>query len=198
MLLIAPLPAFVQQAPPQEKLRFIKIELRHITPSAAVKQIEGDGKQKSRKPAGLHRLLSSDADNTLILQGTDEAVAELKALLRLIDVKPAVLELKVQFVQEGENVIYLRLRTADTQKARVTLGEDALARSLVIIPHLDEDGKSVSFEILREVGEPQKLPNPKNAPLTKKGALGQETRITLPDGLLFLTATLLKTAPKAL
>ena len=64
-------------------------------PSMAVKRIEGEGKQKSRKPAELHNLFASDADKTLILQGTDEAVAKLKA----------------QFVQQGENVIYL-LKTA--------------------------------------------------------------------------------------
>jgi hypothetical protein len=108
-----------------------------------------------------------------------------------------VLELKVQFVQQGENVIYLRLRTADSQKARVTLGEDALAQGLVIIPRLDKDGQSVSFDVVREVGELQKRADPKKAPLIKKASLGQEVRISLPDGLLFLTATLLKTAPKA-
>ena len=196
-MLLTPPPALVQQAPTQEKTRFVKIELRYIMPSAVVKLIEGSGKQSSLKPAGLHNLLSSDADNTLILEGTDEAVAELKALVRLLDVKPRALELKVQFVQEGENTIYLRLRTADGQKTRVTLGEAALARGLVIVPHLSDDGKSVTFEIIREVGEPQKQADPKKAPLTKTGTPGQEMRIPLPDGLLFLTATLVKPTVKS-
>ncbi|MBB6050148.1 hypothetical protein [Armatimonas rosea] len=189
-------PALVQQALPQEKPRLVKIELHFVAPSAAMKRIDGNGKQKSLRPDGLRNVIISDVDKVLILQGTEEAVAEFKALLRLIDVKPVVLELKVQFVQEGENTIYLRLRTADAQKTRVTLGEDALARGLLIIPHLSDDNKSVTFEILREVGEPSKLADPKKVPLMKAGALGQELRIPLDDGLLFLTATLLKTEGK--
>lgn len=190
-------PALVQPAlPQQEKPRLTKIELHFVAPSAVMKRIDGNGKQKSLRPDGLRNVIISDADHTLILQGTDEAVAEFKALLRLLDVKPRALELKVQFVQEGENTIYLRLRTADAQKARVTLGEDSLARGLLIIPHLDGDGKMVSFEILCEVGEPSTLADPKKAPLTKTGTLGQELRFPLDDGLLFLTATLIKTEGK--
>ncbi|WP_395139963.1 hypothetical protein [Armatimonas sp.] len=191
MLLITP-PALVLFTPTQEKTILTKIELRYIPPSEAVKQLERKAPLKSLRPPGLENLLASDADNTLIAQGTAEAVEALKVILRSLDVKPLVLELKVQFVQQGENVIYLRLRTRNDQKGTVTLGEGGLATSLVIVPHLSDDGKSVSFEVIREIGDPQSLPTAKKTRFTKAGSLGREVRITLPDGLLFLTATLVE------
>nr|WP_309685255.1 hypothetical protein [Armatimonas sp.] len=191
MLFITP-PALVLFTQAQERTSLTKIGLRYISPSEAIKQLERKTPLKSLRPLGLENLLASDADNTLIAQGTAEAVAALKVILRSLDVKPVVLELKVQFVQQGENVIYLRLRTRNAQKGTVTLGEEGLATSLVIVPHLDDNGKSVSFEVIREISDPQSLSTTKKTRFTQAGTLGREVRIALPDGLLFLTATLVE------
>ncbi|MCX6365617.1 MAG: hypothetical protein NTX57_02775 [Armatimonadetes bacterium] len=54
--------------------------------------------QRSLRPPGIDNILSSDADNTLIVQGDPADIDELKALIRLLDVAPKQVEIRAEFV----------------------------------------------------------------------------------------------------
>lgn len=78
----------VVQAEPQPKRTLTKYALSYIVPSEFKKRIDGNDPKKTLRPPGLDNLIASDIDRCIIAQGTAEALAELKALLRLLDVKP--------------------------------------------------------------------------------------------------------------
>ncbi len=50
-------------------------------------------------PEGVDRIISYDANNTLLVQGDAEGIEELRALIRFLDVAPKQVSIKVEFVQ---------------------------------------------------------------------------------------------------
>lgn len=49
-------------------------------------------------PEGIDRILYDPTDNSFIVQGTDDAIQQLEALIRRFDVAPAQVEIKVEFI----------------------------------------------------------------------------------------------------
>lgn len=80
----------------QEK-RFIaaKIRLSHIAPTRVVEKL---GRQKMIPP-DLSALLAYDVDYTIIARGTPKAIAELKELIKLLDVEQKAVRLELRLLR---------------------------------------------------------------------------------------------------
>jgi len=138
----------VVQAEPQPKRTLTKYALSYILPSEFKKLIDGSDPKKTLRPPGLDNLIVSDIDRCIIAQGTAEALTELKALIRLLDVKPVTLKLTVKLVKSGETILDLNTTSPNKQKATFTLGEGEAAQGITITPHIHGDGK-ISFLVTR-------------------------------------------------
>jgi type II secretory pathway component HofQ len=56
-------------------------------------------------PEGIDQVIGYDVDNTLIVSGDPEAIAELERLIAYFDVKPRQLMIKAEFVVVSENIL---------------------------------------------------------------------------------------------
>jgi len=54
-------------------------------------------------PDGVEQIISYDANNTLLVRGDTEGIEELRAIIRLLDVAPKQVNIKVEFVQLNIN-----------------------------------------------------------------------------------------------
>lgn len=54
-------------------------------------------------PDGVEQIISYDANNTLLVRGDTEGIEELRAIIRLLDVAPQQVNIKVEFVQLNIN-----------------------------------------------------------------------------------------------
>lgn len=70
-------------------------------------------------PEGIEALIGFDLDNTLIVRGDDESIAELKRIIALFDIAPRQLMIKSEFVEVSQND--LRQFGIDWQLARGNL-----------------------------------------------------------------------------
>lgn len=67
--------------------------------------IGGVGGAGALLPEGIDQAIGYDVDNTLIVSGDPEAIAELERLIAYFDVKPRQLMIKAEFVVVSENVL---------------------------------------------------------------------------------------------
>lgn len=145
------------------------------------------------RPAGLDNLLASSADHTLIVQGTPEALKELRAFLKSLDVEPRVVLLTMRQVQKGKPESRPIVQTFSNVKASITVGGTPAiqsvtvtpslscdVQSVTVLPHLNRDGKTVVIAA--------KVNNEKW--LVQTGKLGSELKFVFPKHQeLFVTAT---------
>ncbi|MBB6050147.1 hypothetical protein [Armatimonas rosea] len=190
----------------------IKVELTHLIPTVLVELLSTpelaplffeDESLKARvsagkvplaaRPVGLDNLIASDADHTLIAQGTPEALKELRAFLKSLDVEPQGVLLTMRQVQKGKPESHPVVQTFSNLKASITVGGAADIQSLTVppplscdvqsvtvIPHLNRDGKTVV--VAAKVN--------KEKWLVQTGKLGGELKFVFPHNQeLSLTAT---------
>jgi len=70
-------------------------------------------------PDDIESVIAYDVDNTLIVRGSDDAIRELKEIIRLLDIAPRQLMIKAEFVEVSQND--LRQFGIDWQLARGNL-----------------------------------------------------------------------------
>ncbi|WP_395088490.1 hypothetical protein [Armatimonas sp.] len=198
-MLLAPPPAMVLLTQTQEKLSLAKIELIHLEPTAFILLLDTPelmylfaefdlirtlklGKTHlTLRPVDLSNILASDADHTIIIQGTPKALGEVRTLLALLDVEPKSVQLTMRFLQKGKPEIHPVISTFSNSKGRIAIGCTTDQQSVTVIPHLNRDGKTVAVaaQVNKEKWQVQTL------------KLGVETKFVFPNNQeLFVTATL--------
>jgi hypothetical protein len=215
MLLITPpaLTVLTQTEATRPRAALLKFELTHLVPELVTELLNTpelaplffeDESLKARvstgkvplavRPMGLDELLASNADHTLIVQGTPEALKELRVLLKSLDVEPQSVLLTMRQVQKGKPDSRPIVQTFSNVKARITVGEVADlpsvklgiphpycdVQSVTVVPHLNRDGKTVV--VAAKVN--------KEKWLVQTGKLGSELKFVFPNNQeLFVTAT---------
>jgi Type II secretory pathway, component PulD len=64
---------------------------------------QGQGGNASLRPDGVEQIISSDADNSLIVVGDAQGIEELRNLVRLLDVAPKQVQIRAEFVSVSVN-----------------------------------------------------------------------------------------------
>ena len=126
-------------------------------------------------------------DNSLVVQGTPEAVADLKQIVRMLDVESRAVMVKIGEVRDGKAGSYSILMTADNTTASLTFTGGITANKVRVTPHLNGDGKTASLSLTLNAEKPFF----KNAdkPFFKKIPLGEETKLETPFGIYLVTVT---------
>jgi hypothetical protein len=139
------------------------IRFEYVTPSEALKSVsEGGGSTSSTSeaalPQGMKEITPNDGEKTLVLSGTPSAVAEMKTLLRLFDVKPRLVKVRTRLIEvqtskdfsQRESVVQSFVFTRNnnlTTKKVFDLGESQDIQ-LVMTPHINgDDSISLAMEI---------------------------------------------------
>ena len=197
-MLLAPSPAIVLLTQTPEKLSLAKIELRHLEPTAfillldtpelmylfaefdLVRTLMLDKTRLTLRPVGLSNILASDADHTIITQGTPKALGEVSTLLALLDVEPKSVRLTMRFLQKGKPEIHPVIATFSNSKGRIAMGDVTDQQSVTVIAHLNSNG---TFVVLAAQVNKEKW-------RVQTFKLGVETKFVFPNNqTLFVTAT---------
>lgn len=132
------------------------LQLSYAFPSEVIKTLRQDtldpdaARPKSAIPAGIARIAHDDARKTITVRGSTAAINDITAIVRLLDVKPRYVEVKMRLFEirlspDGERKETLlqapSLVTSNNVAARVSL-VSGLQRSmsLYVAPHLNGDG----------------------------------------------------------
>lgn len=197
-MLLTPPPAIVLLTQTQAKLSLAKIELRHLEPTAFIFLLDTPelmylftefdlvrslmlGKTRlTLRPVDLSNILASDADHTIILQGTPKALGEVNTLLALLDVEPKSVRLTMRFLQKGKPEIHPVISTFSNAKGWMAVGDTTDLQMVTVIPHLNRDGKTVA--VAAKVNDEKWL--------VQTVKLGAEVKFVFPNNqTLFVTAT---------
>lgn len=214
MLLTTPpaLAVLTQTEATRPRAALLKFELTHLVPELVTELLNTpelaplffeDESLKARvstgkvplaaRPAGLDNLLSSNADHTVIGQGTPEALKELRALLKSLDVEPQSVLLTMRQVQKGKPDSRSVVHTFSNVKASITVVGGAAIQSVTVTPHLSCDVQSVTVvPHLNRDGKTVVVAAKVNKEkwLVQTGKLGSELKFVFPHNQeLFLTAT---------
>ncbi len=120
-----------------------------------------------------------DADNSIVLQGTPDAVMQLKSRIALMDVKLRVVNVKVCEVRENKPGSYYVISTANNTKAHLLSSGGITSSKVEVIPHLNGDGKTVLLQLTMR----------SEKPVFKRIPLGEETKLETPFGIYLVTIT---------
>ncbi|MES2465436.1 MAG: hypothetical protein V4671_33125 [Armatimonadota bacterium] len=132
------------------------LRLTHAVPSEVIKTLRqdildpGTAQPKSAIPAGIVRISQDNAGKSITVRGSAKAIADLTAMIRLLDVKPRYLEVKMRLIEirltpdgtRKETLLQApSLVTRNNVSARVSL-VSSLQRSMSfsVAPHLNGDG----------------------------------------------------------
>jgi hypothetical protein len=113
---------------PREPSRTVKIILNFISADAALKML---GMAGGRLPEGLDAVEPNRPDNTLIALGSDEAIRELKELLRLVDILPRQIEIKTEAVLVMQDGRGRKHRNMLQETGRTTSGQPVFLKTLL-------------------------------------------------------------------
>jgi hypothetical protein len=78
-----------------------QISLKYIKPTVLSRLFFGTKKEEILIPKGVTTIVPSDGDASLTVVGTPEGIDELKSMIRLLDVEPAVISAKVRLLERA-------------------------------------------------------------------------------------------------
>ncbi len=155
----------------------LRVPLRFLSASDLAAQlhpiIEKDGALAGASAEAV------DADNSIVLQGTPDAVMHLKSRIALMDMKIRVVKVKVCEVRDNKMGSYYVISTANDTKAHLLSSGGVTSSKVEVIPHLNGDGKTVLLQLT--LGSEK--------PVFKRIPLGEETKLETPFGIYLVTIT---------
>lgn len=153
-----------------------RIRLRFMDADSLVKLLQPEASGKSLTDATFR---ADSADNSLVVQGTPEAVANLKQLVRMLDQKPRIVQVMVCEVRDGVKGGYYSISTANNTSAHLLSSGGIISEKVEVYPHLNGDGKTISLTLTLGLEKP----------FIKRIPLGEETKLETPFGIYLVTVT---------
>ncbi|WP_395090530.1 secretin N-terminal domain-containing protein [Armatimonas sp.] len=160
--------------------KFFVLPLRYQAAADLLTKLQEGGPEARLQPKGITRLIAEERTNSLLAQGTPEALEALKALLKKLDKETIQVTIKMRLVQDGKIKAAPVISTNTDSQGVIEIKSETEGMRFAITPHVHDDHKAIALQIQFNQDKPiEKIVKP-----------GKETRIALTNGVLFVTATL--------